>query len=81
MLEILSPYYAISFPGSFEILIILVVLAYLFFWIKTLVEIARSSFNDNTQQVIWILVVAFCGLVGMIIYYAVGRKNRILVSK
>ena len=79
-MEILSPYFAISFPGGAEILIILVALAFLFIWIKTIIEIARSRFTDDTYKIVWLLVVILCGLVGMIIYYAVGRKNRIAGS-
>jgi hypothetical protein len=50
-MEILSPFFAISLPGGAEILILLCVLAYLFIWIKSIVEIARSKFTDSTQQV------------------------------
>ena len=77
MLEILSPFFAISMPGGAEILLLLVCFAILYFWVKTIIEIARSQFTDDTTKIVWLLVVILCGLVGMIIYYAVGRKNRI----
>ncbi len=80
-MEILSPFFAISLPGGAEIIILLVALAYLFFWIKTIVEIARSRFTDSTQQIIWILVVIFCGIIGLVLYYAIGRKNRVQSSE
>ena len=75
--QILSPYFALSLPGGAEIIMILVALAILFIWIKTIMEIARSRFTDDTYKIVWLLVVILCGVVGMIIYYAVGRKNRI----
>ena len=77
MLEILSPFFAISMPDGAEILLLLVCFAILYFWVKTIIEIARSQFTDDTTKIVWLLVVILCGLVGMIIYYAVGRKNRI----
>jgi len=80
-MEILSPFFAISLPGGAEILILLCVLAYLFIWIKSIVEIARSKFTDSTQQVIWLLVVILCGVIGLILYYAIGRKNRVHSSE
>ena len=77
-MELLNPIFAVSFPSGAEIILILVALGYLFIWIKTIVEIAKSRFTDETSRIIWLLVVAFCGLIGMILYYAIGRKNRII---
>jgi len=80
-MEILSPFFAISLPGGGGILILLCVLAYRFLWIKSIVEIAKSKFTDSTQQVLWLLVVILCGVIGLILYYAIGRKNRISSSE
>ena len=77
MLPLLAPILGLSFPSGVEILLILIVLGFLIFWIKTIVEIARSRFKNDTSQIIWVLVVAFCGIVGLILYYAIGRKDRI----
>ena len=67
----------IAMPGGTEFLLIAVVLFGLFFWIKCIVEIAKSDFKQKDQQIIWLLVTILMGFVGALIYYFAGRNSRI----
>lgn len=66
----------LSMPGGSEWILIILLLAYLFFWIKTLIEIVNSNYNDQATKVIWFLVVFFAGLIGIFIYYIAGRQTK-----
>ncbi|MFT5819724.1 MAG: putative membrane protein [Crocinitomix sp.] len=63
--------------GGGQIFLILIVLVIFALWIKTIIEIANSTFTDNNKT-IWLLVVILVGWIGMIIYYAAGRSQRII---
>ena len=67
----------IALPGGTEFLLIAVVLFGLFFWIKCIVEIAKSEFKQKDQKIIWLLVTILMGFVGALIYYFAGRSSRI----
>jgi len=62
--------------GPWQILIILIFLSVLGLWVKTLIEIIRSKFKDDSKTT-WILILILAGLLGVLLYYVVGRKNRI----
>ena len=66
----------LSMPGGSEWILIILLLAYLFFWIKTLIEIVNSNYNDQATKVIWFLIVFFAGLIGIFIYYIAGRQTK-----
>jgi len=48
-------------------------LLHLILWIIAAVEILRSS-RPVTEKVIWLLVILLLPLVGLILYYLLGRK-------
>ncbi|MBL0358706.1 MAG: PLDc N-terminal domain-containing protein [Chitinophagaceae bacterium] len=68
----------LGMPGSAEWIFMLFGLAYLVFWIKTIVEIATAKFNDDSSKLVWLLVVILLGLIGMVLYYIIGRKKRVI---
>jgi hypothetical protein len=41
-----------------------------------LINILKSKFNQN-DKLVWILVVLFFNLIGAIIYFTIGRKQKI----
>ena len=53
------------------------ILCLLGFWIGTLVSIAKSDFIDQRTKSVWGLLVFFLPLLGMLLYYAIGRNQRI----
>ena len=55
-------------------IIVLAILAFIF-WILMLVNVATAK-NKGDWKVIWILIVVLLGIIGAIIYYFVGKKER-----
>lgn len=70
----------LSMPGGAEWILILVVIAllltYLSFWVYTIVDVAKSKFNDDITKIVWLLVVILLGFLGSIIYWIVGRSSK-----
>ena len=54
----------------FLVLIIVALVIFLFiFWILMIIDAAKRKFKDETEKVVWILVVVLLGWLGAIIYY------------
>ena len=70
--------FLLAMPGATEWVIIAIVIGGLsFFWVKCIVEIAKSDFQPSSQKVVWLLVTILLGFVGALIYYFAGRSTRI----
>ena len=64
-------------PGPFQILLLLFIFGGLLVLpVVALVEVIKSKFPENLQ-IIWVLVILLLPLIGSIIYFAVGRNQRI----
>lgn len=46
-------------------------------WIWAIVDIVNSRFREDSTKIIWILLVIFLPFLGTILYYFVGREQRI----
>jgi magnesium-transporting ATPase (P-type) len=72
----------LSMPNGTEWILVLVtisfLLAFLGFWIYTIVDVAKSNFADDTTKIVWLLVVLITGIIGAVIYWIFGRPHRIL---
>ena len=55
--------------GLFLIMIILTVMA--------LIEILKSDFKDN-DKIIWVAVILLFNFIGAILYFVIGRKQRLI---
>jgi len=57
---------------------IIIVLAFLgiIMTIFALIDILKSKFNGN-DKIIWILVVLFFNLLGAILYFTIGKKQKL----
>lgn len=64
----------LAMPGGSEWIIIIVLLGYLYFWIKALIEIGKSNYNDQATKIIWFIVVFFLNFFGLLAYYIFGRN-------
>lgn len=63
---------------NFGIFLLLIVLAIAFiFPIIALIDILKSEFKQN-DKLIWTMVVIFLSAIGAVLYYTIGRKQRIL---
>jgi TctA family transporter len=67
--------FALSIPRGLEWLLLIVVAILLFFWIRAILEIARSSMSAK-NKIWWLLLVIFTGLIGLIIYSVWRIANR-----
>jgi len=63
--------------GPWQMIIILIALFLgIIPMIIALIDILKSSFKGN-DKVVWILVVLFTHLIGVILYFAIGRKQKL----
>lgn len=70
-----------TWMGIFILLFVLIFIAVLvlafIFWIFMIIDCAKRSFKDETEKIIWILVIVLVGLIGAVIYYfAVKAQDR-----
>lgn len=64
--------------GSAELVIILFVGLFLFLLpLIAIVDIIRSKFEGN-MQLIWVIVVVFFNVIGTILYFIIGRNQKII---
>jgi hypothetical protein len=51
-----------------------VIIVFFIFWLLMIIDCAKRSFKNDTDKVIWILVIVLVGFIGAIIYYFVVRR-------
>jgi len=59
------------------IVILLVALGFFLFPLVALIDIIRSKFEGN-MQLIWVIIVIFFNVIGTILYFIIGRNQKIL---
>ncbi len=65
-------------PGMFVFLFMFLFwIASLILWIGAFIDILRSDFRGGSDKIVWLLVVVFLPLFGAILYFAIGRKQRV----
>ena len=47
------------------------------FWIIALIDILKSDFRDINGKIIWALVVIFLPVIGSILYFLIGKSQKI----
>ena len=62
--------------GPWQIVLILVLLLLLITPIIALVDILKSEFNGN-NKLVWTVVVLLGSFVGALLYYLIGRKQKL----
>ncbi len=45
-------------------------------WIVALVDIIRSQFRNDTDRLLWIVVVTLAPVLGVIVYLVLGRRYK-----
>jgi hypothetical protein len=64
--------------GSAELVVILFVGLFLFLLpLIAIVDIIRSKFEGN-MQLIWVIIVVFFNVIGTILYFIIGRNQKII---
>ncbi len=63
--------------GAMELLVLLTIVCVVTvpFTIFAVIDIVRSSFHDK-NKIIWLLVVIFLSLPGLVLYRTVGKKRK-----
>ncbi len=69
-MELIKPELGLVFWSIFAI-------CFLLFWVLTIVRIAKSDFIDHRTKLAWGMIVFFLPLIGMLLYYSIGRNQRI----
>ena len=62
--------------GPWQIIILIAVLLGIIPTIIALIDILKSKFNGN-DKIVWVLVVLFFNLIGAILYFVIGRNQKI----
>ena len=68
------------FIGAWQLIIIFIVLLGIIPTIIALVDILKNEFKGN-NKIIWVLVVLFANFFGAILYFLIGRKQKIMIEK
>jgi Phospholipase_D-nuclease N-terminal len=61
---------------SFLMMISLIMVAAFVFWIWVLIDILKNEFTGS-NKLIWLLAVIMVPLIGMLLYWFIGREQRI----
>ena len=65
--------------GGLEIILILAFISLPFIlMIWAIIDLLTSQFVDNTNKLIWALVIIFMPLLGAILYLLIGRKQKLI---
>lgn len=46
-------------------------------WIWALVDIVNARFREDLTKIVWVLIVIFLPVVGTILYYVIGRQQKL----
>jgi len=64
--------------GFQELLLILFVFIPFVLSLWALVDILKSRFRESTNKIVWLLVILFIPILGVILYFIIGRKQRVI---
>lgn len=46
-------------------------------WVYSLIETLKSEFKSKNGKIVWLLILIFLGPLGLLLYWIIGRKDRI----
>ncbi len=49
----------------------------LFAWVIALIDILKNDFRSVNDKLIWVLVVLLAPFIGTLLYFTIGKKNKI----
>ena len=53
----------------------LIIILGMAFWVWMIVDCAMRKFKEDSQKIVWILLIIFLNVIGAIIYYYIHGKN------
>lgn len=60
-----------------SIIPLVIVLGIMVFFIYVLIDILKSEFTNSINKIIWLILVLFTGPLGIVLYFFIGRKQKI----
>ena len=60
-----------------SIIPLIVFLGIIGFFIYVLIDILKSEFTNSINKIIWLILVLFTGPLGIVLYFFIGRKQKI----
>lgn len=45
------------------------------FWISMIIDCVKRKFREDSEKIVWILVLIFTGIIGALIYYFIVKKK------
>ena len=64
--------------GGIGISDILLILIPLILWIWALINVIKSDFKNESLKIIWVIVIILLPIVGSLLYYFIGRSQKVL---
>lgn len=62
--------------GTWQLFIIILAFSGIIFTIMALIDILKSEFKGD-NKIVWVLVVLFLNLFGALLYFAIGKKQKV----
>ncbi len=66
--------------GGFAVVAFIIAIATTIIWIWALVDCLQNPRLEGTEKLIWALVILFLHIVGAILYFVIGRQQRLAGS-
>ncbi|GAB4020853.1 PLDc N-terminal domain-containing protein [Spirosoma koreense] len=67
----------IGIGGQELIFVLLFAGAFLLLPLIALIDVVRSEFQGPNDKLIWVIIIVFLNIIGAILYFAIGRNQRI----
>lgn len=67
--------FALPFIGLFMMLAFAIWALLIAFWIWMIVDVAQRKFKDDSEKIVWILVVILASWIGALVYYLVVKNS------
>jgi hypothetical protein len=74
---IINGFLGLGGPEVFLLLILLFLASPAVFIVWALIEVLKSNFQNDTNKLIWVLVILFVPVLGGLLYFIIGRKQRV----
>ena len=66
----------LSGVGFQELIVLFILILPTIFWIWAIIDLVKSDFQNDTNKIIWAMVIIFVPFIGAILYLTVGRKQK-----
>lgn len=65
--------------GPWQVILILLIAlpVFLILPLIALIDIIRSNFKEKNDKLIWVLIVLFLSIIGAILYFILGKKQKL----